>query len=476
MSRRISKNIENVVNNTLQTEGNRAKLTSIVEIKRPYTVLKDDYFLERLLLDLGPSAIITDIDIAVSHPRLGYPNDKIYIAVILNGMAKVYMSSSSYRMDEHRFVDLGINIPAHKVSICFISETQTNYRRRQEKITEHSPLLCVVKEDSSLVVKEIVDENPTMGQEIILASSNVSDISMVGSPWHNDIYFDYGTAVFFIANGILMCRRLIKGNWYDAEVITFGPGGPYTSVTATLTWDDRVAVTVTTASGDSKILFTEFLGFGKTVNELIPLVFAPTHTSKLYGMEYLQNNSIDYLKIKSDIKDDSVLIYRGPSIPISIEQVKSSTVEYGRVLKITFNLRIVETNFSVPNAFKLIDSTGDDKAVFHSAVVNSDGTVSVTFDGFNDHVSPSVLHYTPGVMTNDFGFVCDAWAHEVVLTNLNGNSVPYETTVLDIITNFDHVGELHKMEYLSGYNGDNDILNIQSINEYSSILTHIKDL
>lgn len=469
MSRRISKNIEQVIKNHDQTSANQSKLTSIVEIKRPYTVLKDDFFLEKLELDLG-QVLVEDVDIAVSHPRLAHPNENIFITAVGNGVARVYKSPSYYLMDHHKFVDLGYEKLATAVSIGFEAIMEPNYRYQQERITSDNPWWFYVTPLGELFAMEL-----ETGDILPLATENVTDVSCVSGPWHWSVDFDYGLMVFFIAGGQLMCKRLIKGYWYNTEVISFGPGAPYATVSAQLTWDYRVALTVSKTDGTVHTIFTNFLGLGKFTSEVIEAGTASDYKASLEGMQYLKGFSDeDIVRIYGTTDMDTTLIYRGPSTPTSVYNLKSTTVEWGRVLRIVFNLPIIATGFNITNAFELEDSTGR-KSRFMSGVRNTDGSVDLTFDGFNDLVGVCKLSFKPGVMRNEFNLDCQEWSYYFTPTNLNGTSVPYTNEEI-VITGPSDITPVTLLE-LQRYKTSNDeTINIVSNSDLSATLTHISEL
>ena len=471
MSRRISRNIEQVINNHDQTSANQSKLTSIVEIKRPYTVLKDDFFLEKLELDLG-QVLVEDVDIAVSHPRLAHPNENIFITAIGNGVARVYKSPSYYLMDHHKFVDLGYEKLATAVSIGFEAIMEPNYRYQQERITSDNPWWFYVTPLGELFAMEL-----ETGDILPLATENVTDVSCVSGPWHWSVDFDYGLMVFFIAGGLLMCKRLIKGYWYNTEVISFGPGAPYATVSAQLTWDHRVALTVSKTDGTVHTIFTNFLGLGKFTSEVIEAGTASDYKAALEGMQYLKGFSDeDVVRIQGSADTTSTLIFKGPSVPTKVYNIKSTTVEWGRVLRVEFNLPIISTGFDITKAFELEDSVGR-KNVFLSGIRNADGTLDLTFDGFNDMIGECTLTFTPGVLRNEFLYDCEPWSFTFTPTNLNGNSVPYPTEEILITALVDiEPAVLLELQKLKGYS-DGDIVNInESLSDITAVLTHISEI
>lgn len=466
--RRIPLDIQKVVNSPFQTEAIGTKLTSVVEIKRPYTVLTDDYFLEKLELDTG-SVAITDTDIAVSHPTLAHPNEDIFITTVQGGKARVYEARSHHIMDQHIFVDLGYERDAVKVALGFEASLAPTYKFDQERITENKPWWFYTTSSGELIGIDLNTE-----EEFTIVNENVNDVSVVSGPWHFSNDFDYGMIVFFIASGTLMCRRLIKGKWYNAEVISFGPGGLFTSVTATLTWDYRVCITVTGTDGKTHTIFTNFLGLGKFATELVELNDTDS-SAKLTPMEYLNRYNTENVKLNLDLESGwNIIATRGPSYPVKVENIKSTNVEWGKTIKITFNLPIISNGFNIANAFS-IEGSGLRDHVYLGGQLNSDGTVQINFKNFNDLKGDCTLRYTPGVMNNEFNIACESWSFTFSPINLNGNSIPYSTDTFELgKIEADHKIDLIPMQYLKSIMTDTVDLSVTL--ESSGVLTNISDL
>lgn len=410
--RLVTSSIHNILNEQIQTKDNNAQLISVIQVKRPETVLTNDMFLERLRLNLGEVSI-TDTDIAVSRPLAGHPNEDIYIAAVVNNQLKVYHSESYYLMDKHTFVEIGYNSPATAVTIGFETEFVENYRYALERETKETPWVFYITPEGSLMGRKV-----GTGEIVTIANDDVTDVSCVSGPWHSSKDFDYGMMVFFIANGELMCRRLIKGYWYNAQVISFGPGKPYSTVAATLTWDYRVAITVSKPDNTKFVIFTNFLGLGKFVSENINIKQLEPKTKVTQIMRPSLYSTGDRVNM-SDISMSHKIIYKGPPSPISARNIPDRLGNYGRIVEITFNNKITNNLQYAHKAFTLEDSD-DHKIKSLSCSVDAEGRLLVTFDNFNEFVGRCYIQYPPAGIWNEFGYSVAPFELGFTPENLDG--------------------------------------------------------
>lgn len=437
MSRRISKSIENVVNNRLQTEGNRSKLTSIVEIKRPYTVLKDDNFLEQLVINTGIYDV-TDIDIAVDHPRLSHPNDTVYIAAISNGMARVYSSKTSYIMDKHNFIDMGYELNAIKVAIGFNTTYERNGRKRLEAITADYPMLFYVTPERQLWCL-----NLETSEKLLLVSENVYDITCVSATWTNSYDFDYGFIVFYISLGELYAIRLIRNEWYRPERILFDSSTDLVSVTATITWDYRIAVTTYDSSGNSRILFTNFLGLGKDVHETVVL-----NSVNIDGTHIPVERPTQQMAEKVDLSLDTLtdVTIKGPARALYAENIPDHIPDYGRIVRVWFTTFIKNSPLYATNYVTLTDSLGHVTTPLNTVVNTDTKSMDFLFDGFNDFTGPLTIKYENGYIINEYDYVLSSFELTFDPYKLSGLPVPkmYENVELSV----DTLNDLHKIKHI----------------------------
>lgn len=409
--RLIPTKMNKVLHSNYQVKEDETQLLSIVEVKRPETVLTNDMFLERIKLNLG-NAIITDTDIAVSRPLAGHPNEDVYIAAVVNGRLRVYHSETYYIMEKHQFIDIGLDDDAKSVTIGFETELVETPRYTLERETKKTPWVFYTTSSGKLKGKKIGGTD-----EVVLTESNATDVSCVSGPWHSSSDFDYGMMVFYIVNEMIMCRRLIKGVWYKSQTISFGPGAPYKSVAATLTWDYRVAITVSKTDNSKYVIFTNFLGFGKFAGETVPVSKIETELTVYKNTRHTSSNrETIFAKIGTKLSP----IRKGPATVVRADNVRDHANNFGRFIDVTFTTGIGEAAALHNNGrFELSDSDGNTTWNIGTSI-SPQGNLRLEFVNFNDYVGELTIRYNPGAIYNEFWYSIAPFTVSFTPNNLDG--------------------------------------------------------
>lgn len=417
--RRIPATVQRVIDQYIQTEDNRSKLTSIIEVKRPETLLTNDYFIEDIKLNLGGS-LVTDVDICVGHPMINQPTDRVYIAAIVNGKAKVYMSDNYYQMEDHKFVDIGVSENATSISICYDSTLVRTNRGSYEKITNKYPYLFYVDENNALYCLDLKDM-----KKLTLATENIGAISAVSGVWHESNEFDYGTMLFYTMGHKLWVRRCIKGKWYNPEVINALPDEVYNDITATLTWDYRVAVTCKSTT-NTYILFSNFLGFGKFTSEKISI--GNTHFTPIFEeISKPKLNSPNEMVKNLNLTFNPNFRPFGETLAVSAKNTKYPDDAWGHRVEITFDTNLLRLDgSSISKGFTLKDSNG--REIISTGVwIHDNNKITAEFKWFHDFEGTCTISFN-----NSFGTIINEYnkpspsnfSVEFVPTNLSGLSDP----------------------------------------------------
>lgn len=226
-----------------------------VWISRPTTQLVDDVFLEKQKIPFGTN--VTKTSIAVCHPYLMRDATDIYVGYISGGTAKVAKAMYNHRMANHEWVDAGFSEAADDISLCFDGTMPKDTKGMLEFKTDEKPWVFWIS-GATLYCRKLGTLT-----NIVLAESNCTAVSAVRATWSEVDKFNFGLVVFFILSGNIYYRQLIDGEWTDAELVSFGPTGvTWQDVSASRTWDFRIAVQAKASDGSIYELFTQYMGIG----------------------------------------------------------------------------------------------------------------------------------------------------------------------------------------------------------------------
>lgn len=411
ISERLKRNI--------QTRANDSAPSVDIWVGRPSTLLVDDKFLERQTV---LQTKVSDVSIAVCHPRIKRNNTHIYMAYISGGVARVVAAKHKTKMAEHEWYDSGFEQNATAVSIAYDGTMPKANGGDVEFVTELYPWVFWVDETVLYGQKLYSDE-----ESVILAETNCTDVSAIRAMWSSTGGFDFGLVVFFILEGKLYYRQLIDGEWMDAELVSFGPDGvTWQEVAAFRTWDYRIGVQAKSTDGDVYELFTQFMGVGKQNTEHIEVKNVEAESTMTH-VTYHNTKEAEHVEL-SEVA--STAPYGGlysldMPVLVSARNVEAEDGDWGKIVVVEFsNYLVADQVASNYLQFALVDSWG---AAYYpaSAVLGSDGkTVTLTFVDFNPAYDVCEIRYTPGSVYSMATVQVEATSVAFTPENLNPPDIP----------------------------------------------------
>lgn len=463
--RNVPSYIADRLKKNIQTRANNSAPSARIWISRPSTVLVDERLLERQTV---VNSSVTDVSIAVSHPRMRRSNASIFMAYISGGVARVVTAMHKLNMTSHNWSDTGFERNATAISIAFDGTMPKVYGSEVEFVTEHDPWVFWV--DSSVLYGQKLYSNE---DPIILAEENCSDVSAIRAMWSSTGGFDFGLVVFFILSGKLYYRQLIGGVWMDAELVSYGPSGvTWEEVSAFRSWDYRVGVQAKTTDGHIYELFTQFMGIGKQNTEHLELTNITTKTS-MTGINYHNTQEAEHVDL-TDIS--SVAPYGGlysldMPVLVSAHNEKADDDDWGKIVVIAFSNHVPAGQVAKENLnFSLVDSRGT--AYYpNEAVLAPDGkTVTLTFNDFNGAYGECEVRYTPGNLYSMATIKVEATSVRFTPENLDAPDIPAPEVVS--VRNLNSDGTEIAIEFteaLAGNLGGNEDRFIVTTKEYNMV-------
>ena len=370
--------------------GDTALLTNFW-VGRPTTPLTQDRFLERQTI--LPSGV-TKTSITVSHPAVSSRADRIYVAYISNGQARVKSAAYKAKMQDHVWVDEAFATAAEDVAICFDSRVKTSLSGTEEFVTQGSPWVFWVH-NSVLTARRL----GYLG-EIVLASANCSAVSAVRAAYSDMAGIDFGLIVFFVINGAVYYRQLIDNEWKDAELITHIPAGEtIVDIAAFRTWDYRIGLQLLTGTGKIYALISQYQGIAKRNSEHVSLNLVSS--GGLIAVQHTNEREREHISLKVVAGAPYGGLYR-IGAPQIVEAYNSEQAgDWGKLATFRFDRHIrADEAAAQPTAFSIVDSRG---RVFtaSTATLDDDGmTLHLTFTDFNAANGICTATYTPGTVTS----------------------------------------------------------------------------
>lgn len=253
---------------TVQTISNKSDPKAILRLRRAKIPVTSGSYIERALIQNGSSndAQLTDCTIAVEHSKEKREPQTIWVAMIDNNVCRVFKAKNSISTSGIKFSEQDFGEPAISCVMAFNATTVRDENGNEEFITETLPWIFWI-DPSGALHGRLWNAN----QDIVLASNNVTKVSAVRASYSVDNRFDFGLIVFFVQNGNLVYRQLIKNVWYDGIMVSsvVPITGTIVDIAAFRTWDYRVGVQVKTNSGNVYELFTQYEGIGTRNQEHI---------------------------------------------------------------------------------------------------------------------------------------------------------------------------------------------------------------
>lgn len=457
ISSRLAKNI--------QTRANNSAPSSRIWISRPSTVLVDDRLLERQTI---LNASVTDVSVAVCHPKKRRSNTAIFMAYISDGVARVVSAKHKLRMDAHVWVDTGFEADATAVSIAFDGTMPKVYGSEVEFVTENEPWVFWV-DDTVLYAKKLYSEE----DPIVLAEENCTDVSAIRAMWSSVGSFDFGLVAFFILSGKLYYRQLIDGEWMDAELVVFGPEGVvWEEIAAFRTWDYRVGVQAKTTDGKIYEMFTQYMGIAKQGTEHLNVdVHSDADLIKVAHHEPTPQEHLSISGIQTGAPYGGFYSTLPPNI-VGAYNIDDGNGDWGKKLVIVSDVHLRAEDIAANYAsFSITDSLGRSFAAYSAELAVEDAkTITLTFQDFNAAKGECIASYTPGTAIT----MADTVMEYTELTFTPVNLVPPDVPVPEAedIWNVDRRGNEIAIRFTEPLTGDpigNDSAFVITFQEYDMV-------
>ena len=393
-----------------QTLYNNADPEAVLWISRPGTVLRTAQFLERQTVLTGTA--VTSVSLAARRPARGRAADRLYLAWVDGGTARLRYATAKTVMSDHLWLDAGWSADATAVAVAFDGTMPKADGGKVEFVTAGQPWVFWV--DAGALYAEQLG-----GELYTLATENCSAVSAVRAMWSEVGGFDFGLVCFFLLAGQLYYRQLIDGVWTDAVPVAAAGGHDLTAhtfveIAASRTWDYRVAVQLKDSTGVMHEIYTQFLGVGKQNVEHIDIRHIGAD-SELTHIDYTDTAVTENIEI-AGLEAVGERIYGLSSMPVSATNIDDGLGNYGLYVELVLDYPVTGAaeNYA---AFVLTDENG---VTFAGTAISTsvDGkTLTITFPDFNSAFGDLVLGYTPGTVQSP-AVAMTAWTIEFTPTGL----------------------------------------------------------
>lgn len=400
--RTIPHDISEKLARTMQTTANNSNPSSDIWINRPYTALVSDVFLERQKIMDTP---VTDVSVAVCHPRFKADNTMVYVGYVADGKARVMSAVTKTKMEEHIWLNEDFEEDATCISVAFDGSMVMGVDKRVEFISETIPWIFWANEEGALYARKLGDDS----EPVNLAVSNCVDVSAISSSDDAVGSFDFGLIVFFVMGGSLFYRQLIDGVWMDGEQVVAAPEN-VAKIAAFRSWDYRVGVQIQTTDGKVYELFTQYMGIGKRNVEHLDVkdIYASGHMTEISRYDAVHDGHIEVGRIESN----GDLYWGRTCVPVFVENIPDENDDYGYYVQATFDHPLLPIS-GHENQFSMVDTYGITYGCTEVSLSEDGLTATFKFTNFNvSEGNDLTLYYVagsnpikgPGASVTDFEF------------------------------------------------------------------------
>lgn len=394
--RSVPSYIESRLKKNIQTRSANSAPSARLWVSRPSTLTNDTY-LERHTVTTGA---ITDVAIAVCHPRAKRVNSDVYLAYVSDGVAKVITSNLGTSIVRNGWQDTGFRENATAVSIAFDGTMPKVDNRNVEFVTEKTPWIFWVN-DGALYAKKLG------GETTMLAEGNCTDVSAIRAAYSLASTSDFGLVVFFILNGALYYRQLIHDEWTDAEVVSFGPSAArWSAVSAFRTMDYRIGVQAKSTAGDIYELFTQFMGIGTRNAEHVEITNAKKTAHKLTKIGYHNRKLEEHVDIRSanNITPYQGLYTLGAPALLSVRNIDNGIGDRGKEVVLTFDRELDDGTVQASiGSFYFVDEKHDYYFPISIKMDKTGRRATLEFVDFNNARGTCTMNYNPGTVVTMLG-------------------------------------------------------------------------
>lgn len=367
------------------------------------------------------------VSIAVARPDYRRIPERIFVAGINNGEAKIYSAPFD-----------GINAPtiwseiltipdAVEISIAFVGRFMPYKRGRTEFYTaDPYPWIFWVDSDGMLNAQYWDNESTLvqLGQNVTSCSATMGTNSVQGE-WGQGLIVAWTTEA-----GSLFYAQYYQGVWNDGIIVPQAPSD-LVEVTISRPADYRIIMLVKTTGGSVTALFFRSIAQRMTSwDNQINLVSAGVTSASLIPLTY----SVGYTRENIEITSiDQELKLGRDSIPIPIRafNVDDGTGDYGRFVIIQFDTQVYnfenhEACFTTLEGYTCLGTT--------RRVGDGHDLLCLELIDFNDLVGTMTIVYTPGTMDSGYDNTTDVLAFQLTFTptGLVPNNTP-GPVIVDIV-------------------------------------------
>lgn len=346
--------------------------------------------------------------------------DEIYVGYVADGYTGLLYTDAKRYLYNNKWIDLGFQTPAIDISVCFDGYfTFSKDTKSKILLTEKRPWIFWVTPSG-----EIKGARYGSNEEIYFGNS-ATRVSAVRGLYASEGYLDFGLILFELINGKIFYRQLIKGVWYDAQLVEGIPDVTWIDIEAFRTQDLRIGLHAMTSNGVLYEIFSDFQGVGRIATEHIELNIQASGNIIYIQYYYAQETEHLELNLTCNQKYNCSLFQIGQPQVISIRNISDGQNNWGFIIKVTFDRHLKDTTIE-ENAlsFNMIDSHGTE-FVPENAVLSSDGlTITFTMQNFNSAYGQCIFSYTAGTMETWADFLVENFSVNFIPQNLVPPSVP----------------------------------------------------
>jgi hypothetical protein len=298
---------------------------------------------------------------------------------------------------------------AVRVAVAFDGRMVKSVRGNTEYITTGDPWVFWI--DSLGVLRGKL----LGGDPVVLAESNATAVAAVRGHQSEDGGFDQGLILFFLLDGVLYYRAYIDGVWTDGQPADAGPEETWTDITASRTWDYRIAVQMVNAAGRVVELFTRTEGIAKQNVEHLEISKIEADAARI-PVTYHATDEIERVEI-ADITASGELPWGATDNTVTrVENVDNGSGDWGRIIEV----EVLHPWYSVPTV-QLRDIDADQVIPIESVTLTAGVLtveISLTLEyGINAVEGDIEVTLTDGV--NEAGIEYDLMEVDFTPTNLD---------------------------------------------------------
>ena len=222
-------------------------------IGRKHTILDDFTFVERRRARRTTLNVISDIGVAICHPKLKGENTTIWIPYINGGKLFVRWSEDVSNLSDTQWNSIPLNQPlCTKCDAGFPSRTVVNDRGESEHITEKYPYLFYVQDGAVRYIRIFYIDGEYEILDTQLIASGVSDISARQTPTGLGLFYLKSGAVYYILH------NATTGTWGSEQALNKSISGVTISAISSFDIEDGVGLQAYGSNGKLYQLIGEY--------------------------------------------------------------------------------------------------------------------------------------------------------------------------------------------------------------------------